>query len=97
MAVFILQDALSVQRDNASSPFLYLLKTHHHLHELRQHLWVVWLCVSSIETVTRCIMRLGELSFEMRLERRTSKDSLSQCIMRLVPVFMILETHNQTN
>ena len=39
------------------------------------------------------IMRLGEPSFEIRLERRTTKGSSSERIMRLVPVF-ILETHN---
>ena len=39
-------------------------------------------------------MRLDELSFEIRLERRTTKGSSSG--MRPVPVF-ILETHNQTN
>ena len=38
-------------------------------------------------------MRLDELSFEIRLEGRTTKGSSSGCIMRLVPVF-ILETHN---
>ena len=42
------------------------------------------------------IMRLEELSFEIRLERRTTKGSSSGRITRLVPVF-ILETHNQTN
>ena len=41
-------------------------------------------------------MRLNELSFEMRLEQRTTKGSSSERIIRLVPVF-ILETHNQTN
>ena len=41
-------------------------------------------------------MRLGELSFEIRLERRTTKGSSSGRILRLVP-FLILETHNQTN
>ena len=41
-------------------------------------------------------MRLDEPSFEVRLERRTTKGTLSGRIMRLVPVF-ILETHNQTN
>ena len=41
-------------------------------------------------------MRLDELSFEIRLERRTTKGSLSGRIMRLVPVFTV-ETHNQTN
>jgi len=35
-------------------------------------------------------------SLVMRLERRTSEDSSSRRIVRLVPVF-ILETHNQTN
>ena len=53
----------------------------------------VWLCVSSIKTGTRRIMRLDELSFEIRLEGRTTKGSSSGRIMRLVPVF-ILETHN---
>ena len=42
------------------------------------------------------IIRLGELSFVIRLERRTTEDSSSRRIMRLVPVF-ILETNNQTN
>ena len=41
-------------------------------------------------------MRLDELSFEIRLERRTTKDSLSGRIMPLVPV-LTLETLNQTN
>ena len=42
------------------------------------------------------IMRLDELSFVVRLERRTTEDSSSRRIMRLVPVF-ILETHNASN
>ena len=42
------------------------------------------------------IMRLDELSLEIRLELRTTKGSLSGRIMRLAPVF-ILETQNQTN
>ena len=41
-------------------------------------------------------MRPDELSFEIRLERRTTKGSSSGRIMRLVPVF-ILEMHNQMN
>ena len=41
-------------------------------------------------------MRLDERSFEMRLERHTTKGSSSGRIMRLVPAF-ILEAHNQTN
>ena len=39
-------------------------------------------------------MRLDELSFEMRFERRTTRYSSSRCMVRLVPVF-ILETRNQ--
>ena len=42
------------------------------------------------------IVRLDELSFEIRVERHTTKGSPSGRIMRLMPVF-ILETHNQTN
>ena len=38
-------------------------------------------------------MRLDNLFFEIRLERRTTKGSSSERIMSLVPVF-ILETHN---
>ena len=41
------------------------------------------LCVSSIKTSTRRIMRLDELSFEIRLERSTTKGSSSGRIMRL--------------
>ena len=63
---------------------------------LGKHLGFVWLCVSSIKTGTRRIMRLDELYFEIRLERRTRRDSSSRRITRLVPVF-VLETHNQTN
>ena len=51
---------------------------------------------SAIKTGIRCIMRLDELSFEMRLERHTTKGSSSGRIMRLVPAF-IQEAHNQTN
>ena len=54
------------------------------------------LCVSSIKTGTRRIMRPDELPFVVRRSRRISKESSSRGIMRLVPVF-ILETHNQTN
>ena len=38
----------------------------------------------------------NELSSVVRLERRTTEDSSSRRIIRLVPVF-ILETNNQTN
>ena len=46
----------------------------------------------------RRLIGLDELgqTFVVRFERRTTKDSLSRTIMRLVPVF-ILETHKQTN
>ena len=54
------------------------------------------LCVSSIKTGTRRIMRPDELPFVVRRSRRISKESSSRRIMRLVPVF-IRETHNQTN
>ena len=40
------------------------------------------------------IMRLDELSSVVRLERRTTEDSSSGRIMRLVPVFT-LETNNE--
>ena len=40
-------------------------------------------------------MRPDELPFVVRRSRRTSKESSSRRIMRLVLVF-ILETHNQT-
>ena len=61
---------------------------------LGQHSSGLW--VSNIKTGTRRISRQDELSFEVRLSRRITKDSSSRRIMRLVPVF-ILETHNQTN
>ena len=55
------------------------------------------ICSSSgIKTGLRRIVRLNELSFEIRLEQRTTKGSSSERIIRLEPVF-ILETHNQTN
>ena len=63
--------------------------------KLGKHLMFVWFCVSSIKMGIR-IMRLDELSFEIRLERRTTKGSSFGRIMRLVLIF-ILETHNQTN
>ena len=54
------------------------------------------LCVSSIKTGTRRIMRPDKLPFVVRRSRCISKESSSRCIMCLVPVF-ILERHNQTN
>ena len=41
-------------------------------------------------------MCLGEVSFEIRLERRSTKGSSHGHIMRLAPV-LILDTQNQTN
>ena len=41
-------------------------------------------------------MCLDELSFEIRVEGRTTKGILSGHIMRLVPLF-IIKTHNQMN
>ena len=54
------------------------------------------LCVSSIKTSTRRIMRPDELPFVVRCSRRSPRETSSRRIMRLVPVF-ILETHNQTS
>ena len=51
---------------------------------------------TAVKTGTRRITSQDELSSAVRLERRTTEDSSSSRIMRLVPVF-ILETHNQTN
>ena len=56
----------------------------------------VWLFVSSVKTGTRRIIRPDELSSVMRRSSRTTEDSSSGRIMRLVPVFT-LETNNQTN
>ena len=78
MAVFILEDALSVWTS------------------LAKHLLFVWLFVSSIKTGTRRIIRLDELYSVIRLERRTTENSLSRRIMRPLPVF-IPETNNHTN
>ena len=42
---------------------------------LGKHLLFVGLCVSNIKTGTRRIMRLDELSFVIRIKRRTTEDS----------------------
>ena len=63
---------------------------------LGKHSLLVCLCVSSIKTGTRRIMRRDQLSFIVPLERRTTEDSLSRRIMRLVLV-LILDTNNQTH
>ena len=76
MAVFILEDAISVWTN------------------LGKHSLCVWLFVSSVKTGTTRTIRFDELSSVMRLERRTTEDSSSGWIMRLVPVFK-LETNNE--
>ena len=96
VALFILEEALSVQKDNASALSSYLRRIIH-LDELGQTF------------LARLVMRLQykdghktyypsrqTISFEIRLERRTTRDSSSRRIIRLVSV-LILETHNQTN
>ena len=52
---------------------LGILKGTHALPDLKPEIMLlfVWLCVSSIKTGTRRIIRLDELSFVVRLERRT--------------------------
>ena len=66
MAVFMLEDALSVWTN------------------LGKHSLFVWLFVSSVKTGTRRIIRLVELSSVVRLEGRTTENSSSRQIMRLV-------------
>ena len=63
---------------------------------LGKHLLFVWLCASGINTGTRRIIRLDELSFVVRLERHTTKDYSSTRLMLPVPVVMP-GTQNQTN
>ena len=63
---------------------------------LGKHSLFVWLFVFSVKTGTRRIIHLDELPSVVRLERRTTEDSSSRRIMRLMPVFT-LETKNQTN
>ena len=59
--------------DNTDNGRFYTRGRIIHQDELGQ----TWLCVSSIKRGTRCIMRLDKVSFEIRLERRTTKSSLS--------------------
>ena len=95
MAVFTLQDALSVQTDNASVA-VFILQSYYVWVNLGKHLKFVLLWFTCIKTGTRRIMRMNKLSFVRLLERRTTKGSSPGRIMRLVPV-LILETRNQTN
>ena len=78
MAVFILQDALSVWTNLGKDSFF------------------VWLFAFSVKTGTRRIIRLDELSSVVRHSSRTTEDSSSRRIMRLVPIFT-LKANNQTN
>ena len=96
LVVFVLEDALSIQRDNASSQLLYL-RRFIRLDELGQTLilLLVWFCISSIKMGTRLIICLHKLSFKICLDICTW-DILSTCIIHLMPIF-ILETHNSTN
>ena len=55
-------------------PFLYYGRIIRLDEQLGKHLPFVWLCVSSIKTDTRRIMRLDELSLVVRRSRRISKD-----------------------
>ena len=64
---------------------------------LGKHLFLVWLFASSIKTATGHTMRVDELSFVIRLERRNTKDSSSGRIMRLVPVFIVAITRQTKN
>ena len=48
---------------------------------LDKHLQVICLCVSSIKTGRRRVIRLGEPSCEIRLERSTMRDNLSKRII----------------
>ena len=82
MAVFIL--------DGASSA----------LTNLGKHSPFVWLFVSSVKTQDALSVQTyyqeDVLSSVVRRSCRTTEDSVSRRIMRLVPVFT-LETNNQTN
>ena len=67
------------------------------VYEVVTYLFIAFtLCLVLTKTGTRCITCQDELSFIMHLERCTTKDSSSICIIQLVSVF-ILEMHNQTN
>ena len=69
-------------------PFFYVLEDALSVWmNLGKQLLFVWLFVSRIKTGTRRIIRLNELSSVVHLERRTTENSLSRRIMRLVPVF----------
>ena len=81
-----LYDLIAMAVENALSVWMNLGK----------HLLFIWLFVSSIKTGTRRINCLNELFLVVGCPRRVTEDSLSRCIMLLVPVF-ILETINQTN
>ena len=56
----------------------------------------VWLCVCSIKTATRRIMRLDELCSVIRLNRRTIDHSSSRRIMRVCVYKDGTQTNNLT-
>lgn len=64
---------------NQNLLLVFIHKAHYpsQCRSLGKHLQFVCLCVSSIKTVTRRIMRLNELSIVVRRSRRISKDSSS--------------------
>ena len=68
LTVFILQDALSVQTDNASMA-VFILQSHYlSVRTWANTLQFVWLCVPSVKTGTRRINRLDELRRVTRLD-----------------------------
>ena len=76
---------------------VFILRTHYPFGRTWANiLSFVWLCVYSIKTGIKRIMRPDELPFVALRLRRISKESSSRRIMRLVPGFK-LKTHNQTN
>ena len=62
-----------------------------------KHFKFVWLGVSSIKTGKRRIMHPDELSFEMRLERRTTRDGSSKRVIFHVPVYKRRKTRRTKN
>ena len=76
---------------------VFILRTHYPSGRTWANiLQFVWLCVYSIKTGIKRIMRPDELPFVALRLRRIWKEGSSRRIMRLVPVFK-LKTHNQTN
>ena len=79
--IFLLWPFLYRRTDNESMA-VFILQSHY----LSVRTWAnilqfVWLCVTCIKMGTRHIMRPHELSFEIRLERRTTQGSSSGRIL----------------